>query len=55
MGLVPDGNPTVTIVLAGGTRKPFPVIDDVYEITVPGRPVAVINRDIAGRIVRTSL
>lgn len=54
-GLVPDGNQTVTLVLSDGTRETFPVTDNVYEATVHGQVVAVINRDIAGRIVRTPL
>ena len=49
-GLVPDGNRTVTIVLADGTRKTTPVIDNVYEATVRGRIVAIINKNTAGRI-----
>ena len=43
------------MVLAGGVEKRFPVIDNVYEVTVRGHPVAIINRDIHGRIVRTPL
>lgn len=54
-GLVPDGNPTVTIVLANGTRKTVPVIDNVYEATFSGRAIAIINRDTSGRITRRSL
>lgn len=54
-GLVPDGNSTVTVVLAGGARKTFPVIDNVFEITVPGRIVAMIDRDIRGKVVQRSL
>jgi len=54
-GLVPDGNPTVTLVLANGTRQTFPVTDNVYEATVHRRVVAVIDRDIDGRRVRTAL
>jgi hypothetical protein len=54
-GLVPDGNRTVTLVLADGSHKTFPVTDNVYEATVRGRVVAIINRDIHGRIVRTTL
>jgi hypothetical protein len=52
---VPDGNSTMTVVLAGGGRKTFPVIDNVYEVTVRGRPVAIINRDIHGRVARAQL
>jgi len=55
VGLVPDGNPTVTVVLANGTHKTFPVIDNAYEITVRGRVVAMINRDIHGNVVRTRI
>jgi hypothetical protein len=54
-GLVPDGNRTVTIVLADGTRKTFPVIENVYEATVRGRIVAIINKNTAGRIERHAL
>ena len=54
-GLVPDGNGTVTFVLADGSRKTFPVIDNVFEATVRGRAVARINRDIHGRVVRTQI
>lgn len=54
-GLVPDGNPTVTLVLADRTRKSFRVIDNAYEATVKGQVVAVIDRSIQGPIVRQSL
>lgn len=54
-GLVPDGNPTVTLVLANGARKAFPMTDNVYEATFKGRVVAVVNRDIHDRVVRTTL
>lgn len=55
VGLVPDGNPTVTVVLAGGARRTFPVSDNVFEITVRGRVVAMIDRDIHGKVVRTTV
>ena len=54
-GLVPDSNRTVTIVLADGTRETFPVIDNVYEATVRGRIVAIINKNTSGRIEQRSL
>ena len=54
-GLVPDGNATVTFVLADGSRKTVPVIDNVFEATVRGRAIARINRDIHGRVVRTQI
>jgi len=53
--LVPDGNATVTLVLAGGRRKTAPVIDNVFEVTVAARVAAIIDRDIHGRIVRKTL
>ena len=49
---MPDGNATVTFVLADGSRKTFLVIDNVFEATVRGRVVAIIDRDIHGRVVR---
>jgi hypothetical protein len=55
-GLVPDGNRTVTLVLADGARKTVAVIDhNVYEATLPGHIVAIIDRNPAGRIQRQSL
>ena len=55
-GLVPDGNSTVTLVLAGGSRVTVPVVEhNVFEATVRGRIVAIINRDIQGRLVRRSV
>jgi hypothetical protein len=54
-GLVPDGNPTVTLVLADGTHKTVPVVDNVWETTLPGRIVAIINRNVVGQIERRSL
>lgn len=52
VGLVPDGNSSVTVVMANGDRKTFPVIENAYEFTVRGRVVAMINRGIHGRVVR---
>lgn len=54
-GLVPDGNPTITLVLANGARTRVAVIDNVYEATVPGQVVAVILRTTAGHIQRHGL
>lgn len=54
-GLVPDGNATVTLVLGDGTREAEPVTENVYEATVHGRVVAIVNRDIYGRVVRTTV
>jgi hypothetical protein len=55
-GLVPNGNPTVTVVLATGARKTVPVVDyNVFEVTVRGRIAAIIDRDTAGRIGSHSL
>jgi hypothetical protein len=55
-GLVPDGNSTITLVLADGTRKTVPVVDhNVYEATVSGQIIAIINRDITGHVHRRAL
>ena len=52
-GLVPDGNRTVTLVLQSGSHVTVPVVDrNVFEATVDGRIVAIINRDIQGRITQ---
>jgi type IV secretory pathway VirB10-like protein len=53
---VPDGNPTVTLVLAGGARRAVPVVDhNALEATVPGQVVAIIDRDVFGRVSRHQL
>jgi hypothetical protein len=54
-GLVPDGNPTVTIVLADHTHKTVPVIHNVYEATATGRIVTIISRNASGQIQHHSL
>jgi hypothetical protein len=54
-GLVPDGNATVTLVLASGALHSVPVVDNVFEATVRGRVGAIIDRDIHGRVVRKAL
>jgi hypothetical protein len=48
-GLAPDGNPTVTVVFAGGATRTVPVIDNVYSITLHPQAVSVIMKDAAGR------
>jgi hypothetical protein len=48
-GLAPDGNRTVTVVLAGGATRTVPVIDNVYSITLHPQAVSVIMKDSAGR------
>jgi hypothetical protein len=47
-GLAPDGNPTVSLVLADGQVKRAHVVDNVYSIVVSGKPAALIIRDSAG-------
>jgi hypothetical protein len=54
-GLAPDGNRTVAFVLANGVTKTIPVVHNVYEATVPGHIVAIIDRNIAGRVERHNL
>jgi hypothetical protein len=54
-GLVPDGNRTVTLVLSSGARVQAPVIDNVYEATVHGRIVAIIDHNSTGRLVHHTL
>lgn len=47
-GLVPDGNKTVTMILADGTSVSVPVVDNVYSATVTATPVVVVSRNAAG-------
>jgi hypothetical protein len=47
-GLAPDGNPTVTVVLAGGATRTVRVIDNVYSITLHPQALRVIIKDAAG-------
>jgi hypothetical protein len=54
-GLVPDGNRTVSIVLAGGVTKTVPVLANVYSVTVTGRAVALIDKDATGQQERFPL
>jgi hypothetical protein len=54
-GLVPDRNPTITIVFSNGTRKTIPVIHNVYQATLAGHPIAIIDRNTTGHIQRESL
>jgi hypothetical protein len=54
-GLAPDGNVTITLVLANGTERTAPVIDNVYEATVLATVIAIIDRDINGNLARQSL
>jgi hypothetical protein len=55
LGLVPDGNRVVTVVLASGARRTTRVSHNLYWITVSARVVALIVRNAAGRLVRISL
>jgi hypothetical protein len=46
----------VTFVLASGARVTAPVVAyNVYEVTVHGRIVAIIDRDTAGKLVEHPL
>jgi len=50
-GLVPDGNPQVTIRLADGTTRTVRVIDNAYVVTLTQRPSTLTARDAAGQTV----
>ena len=54
-GLVPDGNSTVTVLLAGGGRRTVPVIDNAWEVTVPRQIIALVDRNAAGRLIHWSM
>lgn len=51
-GLVPDGNPTVTIILASSSRRRIAVLDNVFEATVTSRPLAILAYNAAGHLTR---
>jgi hypothetical protein len=56
IGLVPNGNKTVTLLLSNGARQTVPVVDhNVYEATVPGRVVAIIARNTSGKLEQKPL
>lgn len=55
VGLVPDGNPTVAVLLATGAVETVPVVDNVYSFTTRGRAVALIDKNAAGQLVRFAL
>jgi hypothetical protein len=54
-GMVPDGNRTITVVLANGKRQTTRVVDNLFEVAVPGRIVAIIDRTTTGRVERHAL
>lgn len=54
-GIVPDGNPTVSVVLANGETKRVPVVDNVYSVTAHGGLTALIVRNSAGHLRRIRL
>lgn len=53
-GLAPDGNSSVTILLAHGARRTIPVIDNVYSLTIPPQAVKVIMSNAARHEVTIS-
>lgn len=52
VGLVPDGNRSVTAVMRNGSRVTARVIDNVYSIYLGPHPRELIVKDAAGRTVR---
>jgi hypothetical protein len=50
-GIVPDGNPTVTIKLAGGATKTIRVVDNAYSVTMTQRPTSLTAKNAAGQTV----
>jgi hypothetical protein len=49
IGLVPDGNRTVTVVVGGGRRWTVKVLDNAYVATVTGKVKYVIETNAAGQ------
>ena len=50
-GIVPDGNPTVTLILADGRSLRIPVTDNAYAVAVHQTVRTLIARNAAGRLV----
>lgn len=48
IGIAPDGNKTVSVVLSNGTVKTVPVIDNAYAVAINGRAVKLISKNAAG-------
>jgi hypothetical protein len=55
VGLVPDGNATVTVEMASGATRTARVIDNVYSVYLPRGSATVVDRNAAGRRVRFPL
>ena len=51
-GLAPNGNASVTLVLANGATRTVSVIDNVYSATVSINATTLIARDATGHMVR---
>jgi hypothetical protein len=49
-GVAPDGNATVTAMLADGTRRTILVVDNVYTITLKPQSVQIIEKDAGGHL-----
>jgi hypothetical protein len=50
-GIVPNGNPTVTIVLSNGKRVTVPVVHNLYAAALKAHAVALIDKNAAGQTV----
>jgi hypothetical protein len=55
VGLVPDGNTSVTVLVAGGARRTAPVVDNVWALTVPSGPATLLVKDAGGHVVHAAL
>jgi hypothetical protein len=55
IGLAPDGNRTVTVLLRNGRRRTARVVHNVYSIVVPASARTIVLRNAAGRTVRLHL
>jgi hypothetical protein len=51
LGLVPDGNNTVTLTLSDGSSRTVPVVNNVYSVSgLPAAPTAVELKDATGAV-----
>jgi hypothetical protein len=55
VGLVPDGNATVTMLLADGARRTAPVFDSVWSLALPTGSATLLVKNAAGQLVEFAL
>ena len=55
VGLVPDGNASVTVLVTGGQKRTAPVFDNVWTLTIPTSPATLLVKNAAGQRVSVTI